>query len=100
MSSGQKEKLAKALKNNLAITTGLNGNESDGSHEMMLTKTQIGKIKKALGNKTGVDVKISKIQTRKSVKHEAVYGYPCYQWRPNCGLLLQKLYKLWRQEHY
>ena len=69
MSSGQKAKLAKALKNNSAITTGRNKNESNGSHELMLTKTQIGKIKKALGNKTGVDVKISKMQIRKSVKH-------------------------------
>ena len=35
----------------------------------MLTKTQIKKIEKATRNKTGVDIKISKTQIRKSVKH-------------------------------
>jgi len=35
----------------------------------MLTKTQINKIEKAVQNNTGVDIKISNTQTRKSVKH-------------------------------
>ena len=35
----------------------------------MLTKTQVNKIQKAVANKTGVDIKISKTQIRKSVKH-------------------------------
>ena len=35
----------------------------------MLTKRQIAKIKKSLANGTGSDIKISKTQIRKSVKH-------------------------------
>ena len=35
---------------------------------MMLTKTQINKIKKAINNGTGLDIKISKSHIRKSVK--------------------------------
>ena len=35
----------------------------------MLTKTQIGKIKKSLANGPGVDIKISKTQIRKVAKH-------------------------------
>ena len=34
----------------------------------MLTKTQVNKIQKAVANKTGADIKISKTQIRKSVK--------------------------------
>ena len=39
-----------------------------GGDELMLTKTQVNKIQKAVANKTGVDIKISKTQIRKSVK--------------------------------
>ena len=39
-----------------------------GKDELMLTKTQHNKIKKAISQKTGVDLKISKTQIRKSVK--------------------------------
>ena len=35
----------------------------------MLTKTEIKKFEKAARNKTGVDIKVSKTQIRKSVKH-------------------------------
>ena len=35
----------------------------------MLTKTQIGKIRKSLANGTGTDIKISKTQIRKVAKH-------------------------------
>lgn len=39
-----------------------------GNNEMMLTKKQINKIKKAIANGTGSDIKMSKSQTSKSVK--------------------------------
>ena len=39
-----------------------------GNDELMLTKTQVNKIQKADANKTGVDIKISKTQIRRSVK--------------------------------
>ena len=40
-----------------------------GNDELMLTKTQISKIRKLLVNRTGVDLKISKTQIRKIAKH-------------------------------
>ena len=39
-----------------------------GNDELMLTKSQISKIRKSLANKTGVDLKISKTQIRKIAK--------------------------------
>ena len=35
----------------------------------MLTKTQINKLKKAMSQGTGSDIKISKTQIRKAIKH-------------------------------
>ena len=40
-----------------------------GSDELMLTKTKINKIQKSIKNGTGSDIKISKTQIRKVVKH-------------------------------
>ena len=45
-----------------AITIRLAKNELNGSDELMLTKGQINKIKRAMENETGVDIKISKTQ--------------------------------------
>ena len=39
-----------------------------GNDELMLTKSQISKIRKSLANRTGVDLKISKTQIRKIAK--------------------------------
>ena len=43
LTTGQKEKLAKAIKNNSAVTIRLSKNNLKGNDEM-LTKTQINKI--------------------------------------------------------
>ena len=40
-----------------------------GIDELMLTKSQISKIRKSLKDGTGVDIKISKTQIRKIAKH-------------------------------
>ena len=69
LSSGQRQKLAKAYANNSAITIRLAKNELNSSDDLMHIKTQINKIKKAMKNKTGVDIKISKSQIRKAVKY-------------------------------
>lgn len=45
----------------------LKNSQLKGSDEMMLTKTQVNKIRKAMESGTGVDIKISKTQIRKSV---------------------------------
>ena len=62
LSTGQKEKLASALSNKSAITIRLTKSDLTGSDELMLTKTQLKRIQKAMNNGTGVDLKISKTQ--------------------------------------
>ena len=68
LSEGQKENLVKAIKTNSELTLRLKNNQLSGRDELMLTKTQLNKIKKAILKKTGVDIKISKTQIRKSVR--------------------------------
>ena len=69
LSDGQKANLAKAIKPSSEITLRLKNNQLRGNDELMLTKSQIKKIEKAARNNIGVDIKISKTQIRKSVKH-------------------------------
>ena len=68
LSKVQLEKLSRAYDNNSAITIRLARNELSGPHELMLTKTQINKLRKAMSQGTGSDIKISKTQIRKAVK--------------------------------
>ena len=68
LSQGQKQKLAKALRNNSAITIRLSHDELNGPDQLMLTKTQINRLRKSMANGTGSDIKISKTQIRKAVK--------------------------------
>ena len=68
LSKGQLEKLLRAYNNNSVITIRLARNELSGPHELMLTKTQINKLKKAMSQGTGSDIKISKTQIRKAVR--------------------------------
>ena len=69
LSDGQRQKLARAYQNKSAITIRLNKSELTGNDELMLNKKQLNRIKKAMNNDTGVDIKISKTQIRKAVKH-------------------------------
>ena len=46
LSQGQKEKLARAIKSNNAVTLRLTKNELTGSDQLMLTKRQINKLMK------------------------------------------------------
>ena len=87
LSDNQKAKLAKALKNNSAITIRLAKNELSGHDMLMLTKTQINSIKKAMRNGTGVDIKISKSQIRKAVMEGGSLWSSLEQ---NSYLMLQK----------
>ncbi|PFX11744.1 Collagen-like protein 6 [Stylophora pistillata] len=61
----RKRKLAKAFNEKSAITIRLSHDGLSGSDEMMLTQTQIKKIKKAINSGKGVDLKISKTQMSK-----------------------------------
>ena len=69
LSKGRLEKLSRTNINNSAIIIRLARNELSGPHELMLTKTQINKLKKAMSQGRGSDIKISKTQIRKAVKH-------------------------------
>ena len=68
LSDGQKKSLVKAIKTGSELTLRLKNNQLKGNDELMLSKTQDNKIQKSVKNKTGVDIKISKTQIRKSVK--------------------------------
>ena len=68
LSKGQLEKLSRAYNNNSAISIRLARKKLSGPHELMLTKTQINKLTKAMSQGTGSDIKISKTQIRKAVK--------------------------------
>ena len=69
LTDGQKSKLASAILKKSPLTLRLKHSHLRGSDELMLTKRQIDKIKKSIANGTGSDIKISKTQIRKSVKH-------------------------------
>ena len=69
LTDGQKSKLASAIINKSPLTFRLKHSHLRGSDELMLTKRQIAKIKKSLRDGTGSDIKISKTQIRRSVKH-------------------------------
>ena len=69
LTDGQKSKLMSAIRNKSPLTLRLKHSHLRGSDELMLTRRQINKIKKSLANGTGSDIKISKTQIRRSVKH-------------------------------
>ena len=68
LSTGQKQRLAKALSNRSAITIRLTKSDLTGNDYLMLTKTQLKRIQKAINNSTGVDLKISKTQINSVVQ--------------------------------
>ena len=68
LSQNQKARLAKALQKREPLTIRLSHNELTGPDELMLTKTQIGRIRRSLTSGKGVDLKISKTQIGKVVQ--------------------------------
>ena len=68
LSKEQLEKLSRAYNNNSAITIRLANNELSGLYELMLTKTQINKLKTAMSQGAGSDIIISKTQIGKAVQ--------------------------------
>ena len=69
LSGGQLEKLSEAYANNSAITLRLEKSDLKGNDELMLTKTQMKRIQKAMKMNKGVDIKISKSQIRQVARH-------------------------------
>ena len=64
LSTGQKQRLAKALSQKSAVTIRLSKSDLSGNDHLNLTKTQLKRLQKALKNGTGADLKISKTQIR------------------------------------
>ena len=58
-----------AIKNKSPLTLRLRHSQLRGSDELMLTQRQINKLEKSLATGKGSDIKISKTQIRRSVKH-------------------------------
>ena len=92
LSSGQKEKLARAFRNNSAITIRLSKNELTGPDQLMLTKThcQINRLKKACKTKLDQISKSAKHKYGKLYNKEEIYGLPfsisgqnCFKWQQN-----------------
>ena len=69
LTDSQKSKLLSAIKKRSPLTLRLKHSHLQGPDELMLTKRQITRIKKSLKNGTGSDIKISKTQISRSVKH-------------------------------
>ena len=69
LTDGQKSKLLSSIKNKSPLTLRLKHSHLRGSDELMLTRRQIAKIQKSIANGTGSDIKISKTQITRSVKH-------------------------------
>lgn len=61
-------KVAQAVMKNMAITLRLQNHQLNGSHELLLPKTQINKILRAVNRGVGTDVRSSKSHIRKSVQ--------------------------------
>ena len=69
LSDNQKTNLVKAINSKSPLTLRIKNSNLKGNDELMLTKTQLKRIKKTLENGTGADIKISKTQIRKVAKH-------------------------------
>ena len=64
----QKLNLAKSITNKCPLTLRIKYHDLGGDDELMLNYRQLNNIRKAINNKTGVDIKISKTQIRKIEK--------------------------------
>ena len=69
LTDNQKLNLASAINNKTPLTLRIKRTNLRGNDELMLTKRQIVKIQKSLSNGTGTNIKISKTQISKLVKH-------------------------------
>ena len=69
LSQGQLQKLSRAYTTRSPVTLRLEKSDLKGNNELMLTKTQIKRIQKAMNMNKGVEIKISKTQIRKVIKH-------------------------------
>ena len=70
------QKLSRAYTTRSPITLRLEKSDLKGNTELMLTKTQIKRIQKAMKMNKGVEIKISKTQIRKVIKRGGAIWSP------------------------
>ena len=68
LTDNQKLNLAKSINNKCPLTLRIKHSNLRGNDELMFSVSQLKKIKRAMENGTGVDIKISKTQIRKIAK--------------------------------
>ena len=68
ISSGQADKIKKAVEAGLEVSIRLSHEDLHGEHTLALTKTQIKKLQNAYAKGTGVTIKLSKTQLRHNAK--------------------------------
>ena len=93
LSQGQMQKLSRAYNFRLPITLRLEKSDLKGNNELMLTKTQINRIKKAMNMNKGVEIKISKTQIRKVLKHGGAIWSPFVRTAKSIGRKAKSLYR-------
>lgn len=64
LTKGQKEKMMRSYQKRAPFALRLKNSQLTGSDPLMLTKTQINRIKKSKGNGSGTDLRISSVQMR------------------------------------
>ena len=67
LTTGQKDKLLDAYKKREKITLRIGNDQLTGNYKVLLTKTQINRIKKSLNENRGVDLTFSQTQMRKQI---------------------------------
>ena len=68
LTDGQKKKLQKAFAAKSAVTLRVKPEQIDCGDELLLTGTQINKMKKAASEQRGADLKMSKTQIGKTAQ--------------------------------
>ena len=82
LTDGQKKKLQKAFSAKSAVTLRVKPEQIGRGDELLLTGTQINKMKKAASERRGADLKMSKTQIEKtSTTRAAVFSLLCLVWR-------------------
>ena len=81
LSNSQLSKLKSSIKNEtdavLRISSNMVGNSKDNTnfpHELLLTNRQVGNIRKAFGNHSSIDIRLSKTHLSKMIQSEGFLG--------------------------
>ena len=72
LSEGQLKNIAKAIKNKASIRLKLDSDQTTGEHILLLTQTQLNKIKRNGEKETGVVLTISTAQLKAIEKHGGI----------------------------